>query len=198
MAHRVFDEATCLDPDDICHYYLDHTDGGYSASAANQDVFNLKKPMSRKGCADWHYKGEAIRSFARDLTDFLQPYSAFSRTFVLAAMPPSKKRSNPDYDDRIVQVVMIASERTGIPWVDPFDLRRNMQAAHHGGTRTVDEIERNLLLNRSAEAISCCSNCMLVDDVLTTGGHFAACKHVIQKSFPDVVVSGAFWAKHRF
>ena len=64
-------DASALSTNDICYYYYDHTEGGYSQSRANQLVFNLKKPLIRRGKSDWHYKIEAIEAFAENLASLL-------------------------------------------------------------------------------------------------------------------------------
>ena len=64
-------DASALSTNDICYYYYDHTEGGYSQSRANQLVFNLKKPLTRQGKSDWHYKIEAIEAFAENLASLM-------------------------------------------------------------------------------------------------------------------------------
>ena len=113
-------DASALSTNDICYYYYDHTEGGYSQSRANQLVFNLKKPLIRRGKSDWHYKIEAIEAFAENLASLLVRVQRSPLSISLIAMPTSKNRQSDDYDDRIVQVVKQASDQTCIPWLDCF------------------------------------------------------------------------------
>lgn len=190
-------DASALSTNDICYYYYDHTEGGYSQSRANQLVFNLKKPLIRRGKSDWHYKIEAIEAFAENLASLLVRVQRSPLSISLIAMPTSKNRQSDDYDDRIVQVVKQASDQTGIPWLDCFETLADTQPVHLGGTRSATAIRNNLALNDSAKRLTNYDACMLVDDVLTSGSHFIACKELLKSAYPHLQVVGAFWTKHR-
>lgn len=189
-------DASALSANDICYYYYDHIEGGYSQSRANQLVFNLKKPLTRRGKGDWHYKIEAIRAFAENLASLMVRVQKSPLSISLIAMPTSKNRHSVDYDDRIVQVVKQTSDQTDIPWLDCFETIVDTQPVHLGGTRSATAIRDNLALNDSAEQLANCDACVLVDDVLTSGSHFIACKELLKSAYPHLQVVGAFWAKH--
>ena len=36
---------------------------------------------------------------------------------------------------------------------------------------------------------------VLIDDVITSGAHFAACKRKIRTNYPNMDIVGVFWAK---
>lgn len=190
-------DASALSTNDICYYYYDHTEGGYSQSRANQLVFNLKKPLTRRGKSDWHYKIEAIEAFAENLASLMVRVQKSPLSISLIAMPTSKNRQSDDYDDRIVQVVKQASDQTGIPWLDCFETLADTQPVHLGGTRSATAIRNNLALNDSDERLANYDACVLVDDVLTSGSHFIACKELLKSTYPHLQVVGAFWTKHR-
>lgn len=190
--------ASALSPDDECYYYLDHTSGGYQESQANQDIFNLKKPMDRKGKPGWRYKGEAIRKFSRDLSSFLNVYPFVSDATILTAIPTSKRHDSPEYDDRIIQVIQNVSDATGIAWAETFEARADVRESHNGGSRSIEEIAKNARLLPSASVLDVYETCILVDDVITSGAHFIACKQILQESFPHLEVAGVFWAFHRW
>lgn len=190
--------ASELSQDDECYYFLDHTSGGYQESQANQDIFNLKKPMSRNGKADWHYKGKAIRKFSNDLSSFINGALLELDTTVLTAIPTSKRHDNPEYDDRLIQVIQNTSIATGIDWIETFEAKADMQESHNGGTRSIEAISRNTGMLPTASKLGDYETCILVDDVITSGAHFIACKQILQKSFPHLEVIGAFWAFHRW
>lgn len=188
---------TSLCPEDECYFFYDHVEGGYSQSTANQLIFNLKKPIDRRGMHDWHYKGEAIARFTADLTAFLRSIGGARYAIALAPMPTSKNRHSESYDDRIVQVVQNAAEAVGVPWLDCFEVDGDIVPSHLGGSRNPQVLEKSFRLNQSADYLANCDTCLLVDDILTTGGHYIACKNLLLSKFPHLRVVGVFWAKHQ-
>lgn len=180
---------------DQCYFYMDRQRGGWDKSEANQLIFNFKKRLKRRGCPDWHYKTEAIEKFSDDVARLLGRFAWRGRRPVLVPMPTSKCRSDDAYDDRIVRVAQKASEKSGIDYHEVFDLGDTMVSAHFGGTRSVGVIQDNLILMDGAYRLCDYDVCLLVDDVLTTGAHFRACKEVLQNEYPQMIVIGVFWSK---
>lgn len=181
-----------LDAGDECYFGGEYTAGrGYSHSATNQLILNLKKKMDRRGHADWKYKGQAIRQAARNLRDSLTGEFLANATFV--PVPPSKIVGDPEYDDRMTQVV----QSLGVD-VDARELviqTENMQDAHTAASRPGPstlynnyEIEESLV-----EPIP--SQIAVVDDVLTTGAHFKAMKRILSGIYPDAKIVGIFVAR---
>lgn len=196
---RRFDRLTCsgannLGPDDLCFYYMDKLQGGYEKSTANQLVFNLKKPMSLKGSAGWHYKGESIDRFGKDLARFVGTMKC-RENLALVPMPPSSSRGSADYDDRILQACRIASRRTGIKVLDILDQKKSRAPFHISGAyRNIDEIQRNLKLDTTCK-MHPPGILLLVDDLLHTGAQFVAASNCIISSYTNVKVVGIFWAR---
>lgn len=94
------------------HYYLTNSDDsaffgeytagvGWSHSATNQLIYNLKKNPLSAPQALW-YKSEAIRRVAAVIGANLKQ-ELLGRT-VIVPIPPSKLASSPEYDDRMIQV----------------------------------------------------------------------------------------------
>lgn len=180
---------------DQCYFYMDRQRGGWDKSEANQLIFNLKKGPERKGCADWHYKADAIERFATDVARLLDRFSWRDMRPLLVPMPTSKRRIDESYDDRIVRVSQKASMLSGIDCLEAFDLEVSVAPAHFGGSRSVGDIENNLILLGKSALLCEYDVCLLLDDVLTTGAHFRACKEKLIERFPDLIVIGVFWAK---
>ncbi len=177
-----------LGPDDECYYARDYiARGGYQASEANQLIANLKKHPRFKNTPSWRYKQQAIERFAAELGGVL------AANLTVAAIPPSKIPSDPEYDSRLADTLTSLSRlRPDLQIMTPFRSRASTTPAHHGGSREVDEILANLEWLGLPES---CRLLVLIDDVLTTGGHFRACKLLVARHAPAVRVAGLFWAR---
>ena len=94
-------DHTFLQQEDVCYYLGDYTArGGFGASATNDLIMNLKKPMDRQGTAQWKYKEQAVNTIARDLNSILGQKQIETATFV--PVPPSKAKDDPaanSYED---------------------------------------------------------------------------------------------------
>lgn len=186
------------------HHYLDEDDGcafigeytaraGFGHSETNQLIFNLKKRMDRRGKSDWYYKDLAIRQAGRTFAAVLNDRALDEFTFV--PVPPSKARDEPDYDDRMVQV--IHAIRPG----NPVDLRElivqtvSTEAVHGSAQRLRPEQLAEIYRIDEGLVAPTPTAVVIVDDVLTTGSHFKAAQSVIVERFPGVSVFGLFVAR---
>ena len=177
--------------DDECYYFGDYAPRkGFSHSTTNQTIWNIKKPLSTRGTPQWKYKNQAIsiigKSIAASLNRALLPNA------VLVAIPPSKPPTHPEFDDRIQRVVDAA-----IPFQSANVLRTAFvrNAKHIGQNhRSIDSIYQSLELVENAEA-SIRQTCILVDDVLTTGASFLACKRKLLELAGVDRVIGFFGAR---
>lgn len=181
-----------LDGRDNCYFIGEYTAGrGYTHSATNQLVLNLKKGVERRGRPEWMYKEHAIQVAGVNLRNSLNPDFLRDATFV--PVPPSRIATDPLYDDRIVRVLRHLG-----PNVDVRTLvlqTENMLAAHDAlhrpGPRSLYEryeIDEDLV-DPPPSLIA------VVDDVLTTGSHFKAMKMILEDAFEDVPVVGLFLAR---
>lgn len=180
-----------LEDTDICYYAREYIPGGgYAASEANDLVQNFKKPMDRQGRSEWRYKDIAIRRFAADLSqlDFTG--------CVVTSVPSSKCKTDPMYDDRMEKTFSYLKEHHPTVVIEhPFELRATVTAAHLGGTRDADSFYRQLNWVGFSNRTTLVSNVVVVDDVITSGGHFKACKRSILEHHPNASVFGVFWAR---
>jgi hypothetical protein len=178
-----------LDDTDICYYAREyHSGGGYAASEANNLITNYKKPVDRRGRAEWRYKEDAIRQFARELA--IIDFSGL----VVTCIPSSKCSTDPMFDDRMEQTLLnLQAVKPGAIIEYPFRLQTTIPAAHLGGPRDIDSFYRHLAWN--GFTTNPVNNVLLVDDVITTGGKFKACKRLILEHHPGATVYGIFWAR---
>ena len=191
------DELTQLDhhllnDDDQCYYLGEYTARkGYDYSTTNNLIINFKKPLDRKDKPDWKYKGIAIRQAAKAFRRGLKE----NPTCTFVPIPPSKKRGDPLYDDRVTKMLKAI-------WPDETtDVRelifqvKSTEAAHWSQVRpSPDEIKAVYcidedLMNPKPARIA------IVDDVLTTGAHFRAASEILEQHFPSTPICGLFIAR---
>jgi len=179
--------AFILQEDEVYYAREYISKGGYKASEANQLIMNLKKPVNRRGQRDWYYKEQAIDRFARELA------AALKDGTVIAAIPSSKCRTDPEYDSRLEDTLSAGKRNKPSLIVEqPIVVNATSVAVHAGGSRRPDEIYSNLVWKGFSHEVH---QVLLIDDVLTTGSHFRACKRIILEHCPAAKVAGVFWAK---
>jgi len=183
-----------LTPEDACYFLGEYTARkGYAFSPTNQLVLNFKKSLDKRGTAQWKYKeravSEAATAFRIALTGNLLD------CVTLVPIPPSKAKTDPLYDDRLVRMLHAIRPRTPLDVRELILQRVSTVAVHDQEDRLrPEEIQANhaidqTLLNPKPQDIA------LVDDVLTTGAHFRAACAVVKQVFPDVPIVGLFIAR---
>jgi hypothetical protein len=166
---------------------------GYRFSTTNNLIINLKKPMDRQGRTEWPYKARAIQTVAEALRAALNDRARRTLTFV--PVPPSKARTDPLFDDRLLQVLH------GVWPGQATDVRElivqpaSSDAAHDRDNRPRPaELEYRYVIDRGllrpAPQILA-----VVDDLVTTGAHFVAMKTMLRREFPDTQIVGVFIAR---
>lgn len=184
-------------PEDACYYLREHiSHGGFQASETNQLIANLKKKLDRKGKSDWGYKERAIRQAARELHSALDPNGW--EGIAIVPIPPSKAKTDPLYDDRMLQVARGAFAGTAAAVRELLYQDQTLQAFHE----TEDRRDVALLTQHFRVDESLCwpapRGVIVLDDVLTTGAHFRAAKAVLQQRFGEIPVLGIFIARRVF
>lgn len=181
-----------LDSGDTCYYAGDYTAGeSYGFSETNQLIYNLKKPVSRINHPDWKYKERAIDKAAAMFRAALNKDLALT----LVPIPPSKKRGDPDHDDRMLRLAKkVAVDR-------PYDTRElvvqtsSIPAVHCSDRRPKPEDLVAIYKFDELLARPFPTHIFIVDDVLTTGCHFKAVKQILSKEFSDAAIYGLFVAR---
>lgn len=181
-----------LTEDDIVYCLREYTSGGgFHVSKTNQLVMNLKKPVDRKDYPEYQYKELAIQQMAKEMK------SVFSRNneLTIVPIPPSCQREDPLYDDRMWQVATtIAQESPIIRPMNVFDCVNSTMPTHLGGIRSVAHLQENYVVRQIPQT----AIIVLIDDVITTGAHYKACKNLISGVCPFARVYGVFWALSRW
>jgi hypothetical protein len=179
---------------DQCYFLREYTAGrGYAGSETNHLILNLKKPPNRRGRPEWRYKERAIEQVAREFRDSVN-LSALRRV-TLVPLPPSKAKSDPLYDDRMLQVLRAVDVEGQLDIRELLLGAASMPAAHLTPHRpTVAQLIANFVVDDML-AEPAPSMIALVDDVLTTGAHFVAAKAVLAARFAHVPIRGLFVAR---
>jgi predicted amidophosphoribosyltransferase len=177
-----------LAADDKCHFvYEYYPNQGYSAGPGNQLVSNFKiEPTSPSYQKRKTFKNRAAWQFAEDLGSFLP------KGVAVCFVPTSKQPGHAQYDPRFEIVARrLGNIRPDVSFVNPISMTVSHQSVHTGGDRD-EELFRSYL--EWVGFVAGTTNLVVVDDVITTGGHFKACQSLIRENAPGVNVTGAFWA----
>jgi len=179
-----------IDPvQDLCYFSREYVSGGgWKASPTNQLISNFKKPVDKRGTREWYYKEQAIAQFAQELGAVLPQHCVLG--FILC----SKRKDDPEYDNRLeITLQQLKKQRGDLTIIEPLAMRESMEPYHVSGQhRHPDYIYDRLEWKGMPEGLD---HIILIDDVLTSGSHFKACKRLIQERRPEVEVAGVFWAR---
>ena len=189
-----------LDDDDICFYIGEYTSRcGYSYSSFNSLILNLKKPPSRRHKPEYRYKLQAIdwvaKCFRKNLNEDMLNLSV-----TVVPIPPSKTKAHPEYDDRMTEICRRMTHGLASPDVRELIVMKQDTEAFHENERNrmpPDDLIQSMELDIQGDD-QVRKNIVLVDDLLTTGSHFKACKNLLLQRFPSTMVIGIFVARRVF
>lgn len=183
-----------LTADDVCTFMGEYTARkGFGYSETNQLIFNFKKSPLLRSTAQWQHKLRAINTVAASLATCLKDHAG---KITLIPVPPSKCKSDNEYDDRLLQVLNICQSK--IPDMEYRELITqtvSTDAAHQTDDRPQpDDLIEIYDINESLLA-GMRDNIIIVDDMLTTGCHFRAMESVLRRYFPTNTIAGVFVAR---
>jgi len=188
-----------LDRSDQCYclgFY--HSGEGFEGLGLNRVVLDLKREpdirYSNPGA--WQDKREAITRVSSVLTASIGELFPGKR-MTLIPIPPSKKIGEPEHDDRMRQICALMAAGLACAEADElFVIKKSVQASHLSRTRpTKEQLKENLRMMVRAPDYRPGPLVVLLDDVLTSGAHYAACKELLEGVFPAVTVAGIFVAR---
>lgn len=176
--------------EDLCYFMKTYTaHKGFSHSATNSLISNLKKTLDKKGTAQFAYKEAAISEVAEMWKDSFKDSALNLITFV--PVPPSKNKKHLLYDNRMLQILEKAFGKKG-------DIRElveqinSTEAVHKSEERLKpEELQANLKINENL-VDGTRSVIYIADDVITTGAHFIAMKRLLKTKFPNAKINGIF------
>lgn len=182
-----------LGANDECFFFGEYTArGGYNHSSTNQIITNIKKKPSLKATGQWRHKLHDMKRIASAIAGSINPQSFGQVTLV--PVPPSKLPSHPEYDARMFQIAKWVSPNADVR--ELICLVKERDAAHESEHRLkpnelMSLLELNLqFVNPKPQQI------ILIDDVITTGCSFVACRDLLRAQFgADLAIYGVFAAR---
>ena len=152
--------------------------------------------MDRRTQPGWDYKRRAVEKAGRQMREALDALNPkWLSIATLVPMPPSRIKSDPMYDDRLMQLIRVLGAGLQLDIREMIVQRDSTQAAHSVETRPrIDELCDNYMIEDSLvdpppRVIG------VIDDVLTTGSHFKAAQRLLRRRFPSVMIYGIFVAR---
>lgn len=176
-------------PDDRCFYARDFTSGGgYAASEGNNLISNLKKKPHLRNTPQWPHKVRAVRRFADELRRLIP------KGLAVAAIPTSKTPDHDEYDSRLEDVLAnLVTLRPDLRHETPVIRHRSAPPQHERDERqSIEEIYADLRWNGFSEETE---HVVLIDDVVTVGRTYAACRRLIHENVSGITTFGVFWAR---
>lgn len=164
---------------------------GFSHSATNNLIQNFKKPMDRRGTAQWSWKEKAIRDAAAALNAAFGSASLSGYTFV--PVPPSRAKTDPMYDDRMLHMLQLV--RQGLDIRELVMQPASRPAAHDGEERPRPEEMASRYAIDESKCAPPPSSILICDDMLTTGCQFMAMRSVLSARFPQAAIYGIFLSR---
>lgn len=184
-----------LNENDECLYFGDYSARkGFGHSATNRLIINFKKPVDRRGNPEWRYKTDAIHKAAQAFSENLG--DALSQ-LTLVPVPPSKIKSDPEYDDRVMDMLRAIRAPTTIS----KDIRelvvqtRSMPASHNATDRLPPTVWANVYAIDEILATPIPNWIGIIDDLLVTGCRFRAMSSLLRARFPEARITGLFIAR---
>ena len=179
---------------DECYYLLEFYPGKrYGFNSDNDLVKHLKRRVDRSGMMALKQKEGALRDIANLLRPALASLFDFGAT-TFVPVPPSKRRVDPFYDNRVAQLLRLACPASA----DIRELivcREEREPAHFNEVRPSAEMLLDNYMLGEVGGGSVRERIVLFDDVITSGNHFVACRQFLLKHFPGREVVGVFVAR---
>lgn len=169
-------------------YFMGYDPDASFSSTAKSRVKNFKKSGLIKTAkpTEWYWRCKAVNEFADDLLLLIPPHS--NVTYI----PSTMLKDNPNYNNRYEDLFeRMARLSLTLNLLHLFSCRAEITPAHEQGSRNPGVIEKNLQIEESL--LDGLDHLYVIDDVITTGGHFKACKNKIARTHPDIGITGAFW-----
>lgn len=183
-----------LEPTDTCYYWREYTARqSFDYSDTNKLIKNLKKDVLYRNTPQYRYKTQAINECS---SYFLK--NDWSR-FTIIPIPPSKAKTDPLYDDRLNQILLLALNKLKkeyqFQYLDIITQNKSHEASHTSVIRPsiTDLIQRYTINDVNPTLLK--DDILIFDDILTKGSHFKAIKSLLLQRYPNKNIYGLFIAR---
>lgn len=192
-----------LDNNDICLFLHTMETHGYDEMDRWSDTyrtihdFKANPVKARESRAYMKRKQRAMERIAADLISFFTSRDRLPEMrFLLIPAVTSKPEGHPEHDDRLLKVCRsIAESTSSVTCADILSVDGELASSHSSaGTRHPADLLPHIAVD-STFPIDGHDVLIVFDDVITTGGHFKACKQAILQAYGNVDVAGIFWAR---
>jgi hypothetical protein len=186
-----------------CYFWGEYTPSkSWDYSPTNQLIGNLKKSMERAGRPEWRYKHEAIQRVGYAFSRMWRWQTLLEQHRVaLIPIPPSKARTDPLFDPRMVQILRAIEQclSTGLDIRDCLSFSGANMPSHLSADRpTPDQLYADLTFDPIAGRVQEQPSVILIfDDMLTSGAHYRAVTRRLAEHFPAAHMIGNFVARRR-
>lgn len=190
-------EHCFLEPDDECYYLGEYESGIGFHSPTNSLILNFKKTPSKRDTVEWQHKEHAIETIANCFAKIIKP--DFLQKATLIPIPPSKMKTDSDYDNRMLLLLKAIEQRVGFSLdireliyqkvsTNPFHARKSDERMNPGDLVNLYAVNYSLIKPEP-------SLIFVFDDVITRGCHFKAIKSLLSKHYPHSRIIGLFIAR---
>ena len=188
-------DHTFLEAGDECLFFGDYSARkGFAHSATNGVIANFKRPVKYRGTPSWKYKVREINAVAQAFSANIG--SAFG-SLTLVPVPPSKLKTDPEYDDRMMDMLRALRAPAGItPDVRELVVQtKPMPAAHDSANRPPPAEWEKVYAIDEGLAQKTPTWIGIIDDLLVTGCRFRAMSNILRRRFPEARITGLFIAR---
>jgi hypothetical protein len=167
---------------------------GFAHSATNGVIANFKRPLRYKDTPSWGYKIREINSVAQAFSHNIGP--AFE-SLTLVPVPPSKLKTDPEYDDRMMSMLTALRPPPGLsPDIRELVVQtQQMPPAHDSSNRPPPWEWEQIYQIDEGLATPTPGWLGIIDDLLVTGCRFRAMSNVLRRRFPQARITGLFIAR---
>ena len=175
--------------DDDCYYFGEWTAyRNYSHSPTNQLIYNLKWAKSK------HWYNDATATIAEHISAL-----GNLKGFTFVPVPPSKVKSDPDYNDRLLDILKrVKKDRPEIDFREVVTQKASMIPSHQSTTRpTPAQLQNNYSVDQSLLS-SARDHIVIFDDIITAGAHYRAMVSALFAHRSGLKFTGLFIARRVF
>lgn len=177
---------------DLCIYAREYkAGGGFSAGESNQLILNFKKDGTKKKfTAEWEYRDMAVEQFAQEFVENIPA----SLDASISAIPSATHQAEESYSNRFEDLLSrIVELRPNLKVEWPVSAKSSVLAAHNNGSRDPSIIAQNYEFNGFSGGDP--HTLVILDDVITTGGHYRAITDFLRANGFEGFIIGFFWAR---